>query len=97
MHDPSTFHEPDKETCSTLEAKVLGPGYKTTSVDAWPSSIHNCEPFSFSSSPPPPPLSLLSPPQMPGKVVASLRRKCRELKHGYEADILEARINSPLS
>ena len=42
-----------------------------------------------------PPLPPPLPPPPLRKVVTSLRRKCRELRHGYDADIVEARINSP--
>lgn len=58
-----SFHVPGARQRDVFHGwtEVLGPGYKTTSVDAWPSSIHNCEPFSFSSFP------LSSPPSDAGK------------------------------
>lgn len=47
-----SFHVPRARQRDVFHgwAKVLGPGYKTTSADAWPSSIHNCEPFSPSDA-----------------------------------------------
>lgn len=78
---PFLFHQPDRDVAasSLAESRPFRSAIKQPRCLA--SSIHHCTPSCS--------------PTLPRKVVASSRRKCRELKHGYEADIVDARINSP--